>query len=75
MLIMRGRKLQAYKRVLQILFYLKKKGKKLSLGIFFFIACLRVTPRVIIKKLHKGSRIILKPLPLFTKKKPGFVIK
>jgi len=74
MLIMRGRKLQAYKRVLQILFYFKKK-EKIEPRHLFFIACLRVTPRVIIKKLHKGSRIILKPLPLFTKKKPGFVIK
>jgi ribosomal protein S7 len=73
-LIVRGLKLRAYKRFSKLLVMIKRK-ERVEPRHIFLIACMRVTPRVAIKKLHRGTRIVFQPVPLPRTKQPSIVIQ
>src|ERR1044072_2196243 len=72
-LIARGLKLKAYNRFSKLLFMIKKK-EKVEPRHIFLIACMRVTPKIIVKSIRRGSRVIYKPVPLSWQKQPGLEI-
>lgn len=73
-LIVRGLKLKAYKDFSTILSLLKKK-EKIEPRYLFLIICLRATPKLIVKKIMRGSRSIFKPIPVVKSKVSSLVIK
>ena len=72
--ISRGLKLKAYKRLSQLLVFIKNK-ERVEPRYILLITCMRTAPSVILKKLYRGSRVIIKPVPLTSSKQPGLVVK
>lgn len=73
-LISRGLKLKAYKRFSRLLAFIKNK-ERMEPRYVFLVACMRAAPSVVLKKLYRGSRVIIKPVPLASSKQPSLVIK